>query len=301
MRFRLGGVPALYSFPVLIHATVTISGDPAMLIACEARLRRLLANPFLKSEVTEHHGAAGLCYDLKVEGGIPFPDFAQASHEFPDLTFDVQWVNVELGEKGGATLVNGRMTAREAEPVAVRTGDEHPAHVEVGPDGRLRLALILVRAGRDEWRGYAVTATRDALVQASRESDTGAVVLAATDGSPEWALLWRGHRGAAATAFEQPPAPRAIEDGVFRELEAVAQRFAREWIWLASGPREEIAVETERYRLYGYGVAPANVRSTRLHRMRSGAEEGAALVHSTLGPDDLWVKDLVLKTWAAGD
>ena len=279
--------------------------------ACEARLRRLLSGQFIKNEVTEHHGAEALCYDLKVEGGIPFPIFAQASQEFPDLRFEAQWVNVAQGEKGGATLVNGRVTGQESARIPARTADEHPTHVEVGPDGRLRLALTLLRATRDEWRGYAVTATRDALLLATREAGTGAFALHATEGAAEWALSWRGDAAGADAIFGRNARPPAIDDAVYRELESVARRFAEDWLWLESGPREEIAVETERYRLYGYAVAAANVRSSRLHRMRADAgtprlegsagTQGAALLHSTLEPDDLWVKELLLATWAKLD
>ena len=95
---------------MLIHATVTIHGDTAQLGACAARLERLLSAQFLKGEVTEHHGPQALCYDLIVEGGIPFPAFAQASQEFPGLSFDAEWVNVDAGERGSVTLVDGRAT-----------------------------------------------------------------------------------------------------------------------------------------------------------------------------------------------
>src|SRR5690606_7967845 len=53
---------------MLIHATITVTGDPVLLAACDARLKRLLAGLVLQNAVTEHHGADGLCYDLKVEG-----------------------------------------------------------------------------------------------------------------------------------------------------------------------------------------------------------------------------------------
>ena len=102
---------------MLIHATVTITGDPPVLGACEARLRRLLSSQFLNDEVTEHHGAGGLCYDLKVEGGIPFPVFAQASQEFSGLSFAVEWVNPDLGQRGSVTLVNGRAAQQAIEPI----------------------------------------------------------------------------------------------------------------------------------------------------------------------------------------
>lgn len=102
---------------MLIHATITVTGDTAQLGACESRLRRLLSAQFLKDEVSEHHGTGGLCYDLKIEGGIPFPAFAQASQEFLELSFAVEWVNVETSERGSVTLVDGRATRHAIEPI----------------------------------------------------------------------------------------------------------------------------------------------------------------------------------------
>src|SRR5262245_4129994 len=194
---------------MIIHATVTVTGDKPMLGACEARLRRLLSAQFLKNEVTEHHGPEALCYDLKVQGGIPFPVFAQASQEFPDLSFDAQWVNVEHGEKGAAIIVNGRIVGRESERVALHTADEHPVHVEAAADGRLRLALTLLRAAKDEWRGYAVTAERDALVRVVR-TPSGEIELDATDGGTEWELRWRKAPDSAAVRAGDAPS-RPIE------------------------------------------------------------------------------------------
>jgi hypothetical protein len=105
---------------MLIHATVTISGEAALRAACEARLRRLLSGQFIRNEVTEHHGEEALCYDLKVEGGIPFPVFAQASQEFPELSLAFEWVNPETSERGSVTLVNGRATRQSIEPLPPR-------------------------------------------------------------------------------------------------------------------------------------------------------------------------------------
>jgi hypothetical protein len=281
---------------MLIHATVTISGDGALRAACEARLRRLLSGQFIRNEVTEHHGEKGLCYDLKVEGGIPFPLFAQASQEFPDLEFNAQWVNVEHGERGGATIVNGRITARESERIAVRTGDEHPVHVEVSSDGVLRLAFTLFRATQEEWRGYALTATRDALVRVVRRP-SGEIELDATEGAAEWALSWRVDRATSAAVKRDAP-PQPIDGTTYQELDALARRFAELWIWFEGDPRAEVAVEADRYGRYGYPVSAANVRSARLHRMRADAAEGASLVHSTLDAGDAWIRDLLLATWA---
>lgn len=284
---------------LLIHATVTITGEKDALGACEARLRRLLSSQFLRDEVTEHHGQQALCYDLKIEGGIPFPVFAQASQEFPGLAFDAEWVNMAAGEKGHATLVNGRVTGQRAERVATRAGDEHPVHVEVAPDGRLTLALTLFRATRDEWRGYALTATRDALVRLVRPPESDAVELYATDGGPEWAWVWRGALSSRTFIRDELRPPIGIDKSVFRDLDVLARNFVADWVWFAAERREDIAVESERYARYGYTVSTANVRSARLHRMRADAGEGTPLIHSTLGQDELWVKDLILATWVA--
>lgn len=284
---------------LLIHATVTVTGEKDALGACESRLRRLLSSQFLKDEVTEHHGQEALCYDLKIEGGIPFPVFAQASQEFPGLAFDAEWVNVAAGEKGRATLVNGLVTGQASERVATRAGDEHPVHVQVAPDGRLTLALTLFRATRDEWRGYALTAARDALVRVVRPPESDAVELYATDGGPEWAWVWRGALSSRNFYRDELRPPIEIDEPLFRELDVLARDFVADWVWFAAARREDIAVERERYARYGYTVSSANVRSARLHRMRADAGEGRPLVHSTLRADEQWAGDLVRATWAA--
>jgi len=199
---------------LLIHATVTVTGGKDALGACEARLRRLLSSQFLKDEVTEHHGREALCYDLKIEGGIPFPVFAQASQEFPGLEFVAEWVNVAAGEKGRATLVNGRVTGQENERVATLADDEHPVYIEVAPEGRLVLGLTLIRTARDEWRGYALTATRDALVRLVRRPESDAIELYATEGGTEWTHRWRGSLAAGRFEHDALSPPVAIEGAV---------------------------------------------------------------------------------------
>ena len=99
-------------------------------------------------------------------------------------------------------------------------------------------------------------------------------------------------------AREAPASAIAIDPAAFKELDALARSFAERWIWFAGGERAEVAVESDRYARYGYPVLPANVRSSRLHRMRADAGENAPLVHSTLGADEHWIKDLLLATWA---
>jgi len=286
---------------LLIHATVTVTGEKDALGACEARLRRLLSSQFLKVEVTEHHGQDALCYDLKIAGGIPFPAFAQASQEFPGLEFVAEWVDVAAGEKGRATLVNGRVSSQSGERVATFGGDEHPVHVEVAQDGRLTLALTLFRATRDEWRGYALTARRDALVRVVRLPESDEIDLYATDGAAEWTRAWHGRLSAGTFELDVLDSPVAIEDAVFRELDQLARGFAADWVWFATDGDEAVAIERSRYERDGVPVCAANVRSAKLHRMRADAGAGWPLLYSTLRADEQWLGGLVRATWAATD
>ncbi|MBI2294593.1 MAG: hypothetical protein HYU76_00765 [Betaproteobacteria bacterium] len=253
-----------------------------------------------KDEATEHHGAGALCYDLKVEGGVPFPVFAQASQEFPGLNFSAEWVNVAAGERGSATIVNGRVTGQTSERILTRAGEDHPVYVAVAGSGRLELALTLFRAAREEWRGYALTATRDALLRVRREPESDAVELHATEGGQEWALAWRGTLTSRQFEREVLNTPMEIDSGVYRELDQLARRFAADWIWFASGRPEEIAIEKERYERCGYEIADANVRTSKLHAMRSTQQEAGRIEHSTLAPDEAWVKDVILDCWVEG-
>ena len=98
---------------MLIHATVTITGDASRLAGCEERLRDLLSPLSSNDELSERHRPGALCYDLKVEGGIPFPAFAETSQAFPDLAFDFEWINVEAGGQGSVRLVAGRPQPRD--------------------------------------------------------------------------------------------------------------------------------------------------------------------------------------------
>jgi hypothetical protein len=285
---------------MLIHATVTIQGEAAELGACEARLRRLLSAQFLKGEVTEHHGRGALCYDLKVEGGIPFPAFAQASQEFPALKFTAEWVDVAAGHRAAATIVAGRLTAQSSGRIATRAGSDHPVYVAARADGELVLALALRRAARGQWRGYAITATRDALLRVLREPESHGVELYATRGAAEWSVVWRGALPAGDFVREELRPPLAIGKEAYSELEALARELTAQWVWLDSQPPEAIAIERERYARSGYRVRRANLRSAKLHRMKEEASPGGALEYSTLDPEERWLSELVLATWAAG-
>jgi len=277
---------------LVTHATITVSGDAAQLPACDARIKLLLAEQSIDGECADHHGETALCYDLKVRGGIPFPAFAQASLEFPELKFSAQWVNAGAGASGAATIANGQLTEQTMDKLdrAIETGP--PVHVQVALTGRLELALTFYRAGTDEWLGYCLDAERDALFRVVRNGS--AVDFYATEGSGEWSL----HACVGASSLSALPSPIAIERSTYLELEQLAQGFAAEWIWFANGGREEIAIEADRYERYGFTAHDANVRSARLHKMRQEAAEGAQFLQfSSLRDEDAWVRDVVARCW----
>lgn len=287
--------------PSLMHATIKVSGDEPQLKACAEHIRLLLSGQQVEGEIAEHHGPAALCYDLKVRGGIPFPAFVLASQEFPLLRIDAEWVNVEENARGAATIVAGRLVEHNVDRLALTDRGVRPSVVTAQENGRLELALTFYRAGPDEWLGYALTADRDALLRITRGGDGDAVELFATNGEAEWSLHWQG----SLQSLEFQPLPvrvaTEIAQDIYLELERVAQEFVDEWIWFASGPAAQIAVEKERYARYGYAVADANLKAARLHRMKSGeAQSDGRLVFSTLGADESWVKEVVVRCWAAG-
>lgn len=283
---------------LLIHATITVSGDKSLLEACDVRINELLAEQLIDGEIAEHHGNEALCYDFKVKGGLPFPAFVMASQEFPALRIDIEWVNVGAGARGMATIVNGKLAEHTVDKLETAVPDTRPVYVLVAENGRLELALTFFRSNRDVWVGYALTAERDALLHLMRVPDSDEVEVLATEGSAEWSLRWRGSLARGAFEFETVPVPQAIDAQTYRELEQLAQGFVAEWIWFASGPREEIAIEKERYARAGFAVSEANVRSARLHRMKAEATDPEGpLEFSTLDADDAWVKDLVVRCW----
>jgi len=283
---------------LVIHAAITVRGDAADRAACAGRIRAVLDAQAIEGQAAEHHGAEALCYDLKVKGGIPFPVFAEVSLTFPGLTFTVEWVNLEAGQRGAATIIAGKLLRRDA---AALTGQSRaPVCVRVTVDGRLELACAVMRFGPDECRGYAIEAGHDAVFRAVC-APGGAVELVATDGALEWALAWRGPLDGGAFEREAFAPPQPIPEAEYADLERLAQTFVAEWVWLAEDPEKEIAVERERRRRRGYAEHAANVRSGALARIEeAGIRRGGVLVYDTLPEELRWVEELLTRCWLAG-
>jgi hypothetical protein len=116
------------------------------------RLRWLLVRDPDAEDYTEHHQAGALEYRFMPKKGIPFPAFAQASGDFPELRVEAEWTRD--GVQGRAVIENGQVTNEER-------GERSIAGVAVtlAQEGRLELALICERHEQG-WIGYAATADR---------------------------------------------------------------------------------------------------------------------------------------------
>lgn len=284
----------------LIHAVVTVSGDRSLLDACAARMQALLDDQAIDGEVDAHHGPDALRYDLNVKGGIPFPAFAMASQAFPALRIDIEWIDVEAGARGAATILGGKLAGHSVGKLATGARSTRHVYVSVAESGRLQLALTFFRSSRDEWLGYALDTQRDALLRVVRAPDSDEIELFATEGSAEWSLRWRGSRPRLNVECEVVRVLEPIDKDVYSELEQLAQGFVADWVWFSSESEEKIAIERERYARAGIGVNAANVRSVQLHRMRSeSAAPAGELLYSTLETDEMWIKDIVAHCWAS--
>lgn len=280
---------------LLIHATLTVTGTREQLPAADARIKALLVEEIFIGEFEEHHGDDALSYDFKVQGGIPFPAFAAASMEFPELKIVAEWVNGAAGRKGRALLTNGAIAEHVEEAMTAGSVESRNRYLLVAADGTLQLAFALLHRDRGEWAGYVLNHERDALFSITRDGD--AIELRTTEGAAEWAYAWRLN----GVDDQSHPAAlaQAVDSEVYAELERLAQEFVAEWFWLRSAPAADNAIEIDRYARYGYTVRDANVRAARLHRLRSELAATDTLEYSTLDADHAWIRDVLQRCWAA--
>lgn len=280
---------------LLIHATLTVTGAREQLPMADARIKALLVEEIFVGEFEEHHGDDALSYDFKVQGGIPFPAFAAASLEFPELNIAAEWVNVAAGRKGRALLTNGAIAEHVEEALVAGSAETRNRYLCAASDGTLQLAFALVRRGRGEWAGYVLNHERDAVFRITRDGDV--VELLTTEGAAEWAYAWR------LNGLDDRPSPaalaQAVEPGLYAELEQLAQDYVTEWFWLRTAPAADNAIEFDRYARYGYTVREANVRAARLHRLRNDLAATDVLEYSTLDADNVWIRDVLRRSWAA--
>jgi hypothetical protein len=132
-------------------AVVRVSGA-GRLADFRERLRWLMVRDPEAEAYTEHHAEGLLEYRFEPRRGIPFPAFAEASGEFPELRVEAEWDHD--GKRGRAHIENGRVVQDE-ERAAGAPGVE----VGMGEDGELLLALVH-SGNASSSIGYAVTSTR---------------------------------------------------------------------------------------------------------------------------------------------
>ncbi|MDX1375867.1 MAG: hypothetical protein R3357_09915 [Burkholderiales bacterium] len=199
-----------------------------------------------RAEVTEHHADGVLEYRFVTREGIPFPAFASASAEFPELRVEAQWENAAQGLRGQAVIENGRLLEQRTLPLE---DSALGVALELGPRGELAFALACVRRG-EAWLGYCVDAARHAYLLA----DASALRLADGAGA-RWTRCVVDGR---ARALDE-----SIDDALLAELEDVAFRFAGDWLWFDEAAASETALERKRYADHGWAVQAANLKAER--------------------------------------
>jgi len=132
-------------------AVVRITGA-GRLADFRERLRWLMVRDEDAEEYTEHHADGVLEYRFTPKKGIPFPAFAAASLDFPELQVQAEWEHD--GVHGRALIENGQLTQQAPELVGGAQVD-----VSAKEDGELELALACSRQG-DALIGYAATSDR---------------------------------------------------------------------------------------------------------------------------------------------
>ena len=116
------------------------------------RVRWLMVRDADAEDYTEHHADGVLEYRFEPRNGIPFPAFAAASGDFPELRVEAEWEHD--GVRGRAVLENGRVVQETAAQAGAAAVD-----ISVAEDGRLVLAMAC-RKSDDALIGYAVTYER---------------------------------------------------------------------------------------------------------------------------------------------
>ena len=100
----------------MFTAVVRITGV-GRLADFRERLRWLMVRDADAEDYTEHHGEGVLEYRFEPKLGIPFPAFAQASADFPELRVEARWLQSTEREevRGYAVLEAGKLVERDIE------------------------------------------------------------------------------------------------------------------------------------------------------------------------------------------
>ena len=117
------------------------------------RLRWLMVRDEDAESYTEHHGGGTLEYRFQPRRGIPFPVFAAASADFPELRVEAEWEHD--GARGRAVIENGQLLEQSAAGAEAALVD-----VRMGEDGRLEHGITCRVEDDGTVIGYAATDSR---------------------------------------------------------------------------------------------------------------------------------------------
>ncbi len=212
---------------------------------------------------TEHHAEGLLEYRFETQAGIPFPAFASASAEFPELRVEAAWQNAAQGLRGQAVIENGRLLDQQTLPL-----EDHALGiaVEVGLRGELVFAMACVQRG-EAWLGYCADGEHHAYFVAD-----GAALRFADDAGTRWTRRVEADR--------LRRVDEAIGDIRLAELEDVAFRFAEDWLWFDAAAAADTALERKRYADHGWRVCGANLKAERLLALGAGRQFEALAVEA---------------------
>ena len=135
----------------MFTAVVRVSGA-GRLADFRERLRWLMVRDADAEHYTEHHGEGVLEYRFQPKKGVPFPAFAEASGEFPELRIEARWDHD--GVHGSALIENGRVAMEDH-----GAPDTPGVEVMAGDDGTLHFSFISTKKN-NIWMGYALTSDR---------------------------------------------------------------------------------------------------------------------------------------------
>jgi hypothetical protein len=230
----------------LFTAVVRITGA-GRLEDFRERLRWLMVRDEQAEDYTEHHAGGALEYRFQPRRGIPFPAFAAASADFPELRVEAEWERD--GVRGRAVIENGQLTEQTSAPQS-----EVQVDVATAEEGRLELGLACAREGRG-LVGYAVTDSRHTYFRWK-------------DGS---------------LTLIDPEDPEATREEPL--LEETAFGFVDEWIWYdeEEAPLERARYANYGYPVRGANLKSEKLALLRRHEGRfSSLDENAQAVRAAL-------------------
>lgn len=247
-------VPVQLLTPHVLTAVVRVTGS-GRLEEFGERVRWLMVRDpdASRAEYSEHHAEGVLEYRFRARDGIPFPAFATASEEFPELRVEAEWANAKQGLRGRVVIENGRPTEHQSEPL---DDDRLGIAVELGPRGELAFAMACARRG-EAWLGYCASGSRHAYFLVE-----GPGLRFADDAGSRWTHRVEGARS--------EPIDAPIDDTLLGELEDLAFRFAEDWLWFDAAGETETALERRRYVDHGWPVQGANLKAERLLTLGPG-------------------------------